>query len=136
MFVKTRRLCMCLCVFPHLKLTKTLFCILFNPYSSSQKLFFFFCILLIVTVFFPLPCSPFLLPFPLQSPHCCPCPWVLFPLCSIPPPTNLPRTLTSCHLLSIYESVPIFLDSPVCSSGSTYERNHMVFVFALTGLFH
>ena len=27
-------------------------------------------------------------PSPQQSPHWCPCPWVLFPFCSIPPPPN------------------------------------------------
>ena len=31
-----------------------------------------------------------LYPFPQQSPHCCPCSWVLFPFCSIRPPLILP----------------------------------------------
>ena len=38
-----------------------------------------------LTVFFLLPFNPLLPTSPLQSPHCCPCPWVLFPYCSIPP---------------------------------------------------
>ena len=33
-----------------------------------------------------------------QLPHCCPCPRVLFLLCSVPLPANLPPT--SCHLVS------------------------------------
>ena len=41
-------------------------------------LFYFYCIFPI-TIY-----SPYT-PFPLQSPHCCPCPWVLFPFCSVPP---------------------------------------------------
>ena len=36
----------------------------------------------------------------------------------------------SCHLLSIYESVPIFLVSSVCELDSTHEWNHRVFVFS------
>ena len=54
--------------------------------------------------FFPLPFSPLITPYSQQSLHCCPCPRVLFPFCSLPP---LPTT--SCHLLSIYESVPFSL---------------------------
>ena len=43
---------------------------------------------IIFTVFFPLPFSSPILPFtpPPQLPHCCPCPWVLFPFCSVLPP--------------------------------------------------
>ena len=37
------------------------------------------------------------------------------------PSTRLPPSPTICHLLSIYESVPIFLVSSVCSLDSTYE---------------
>ena len=33
---------------------------------------------------------------PQQSPHCCPCPWVLFLFCSISVHPNLPQP-TSCH---------------------------------------
>ena len=40
----------------------------------------------------------------LQSPHCCPCPWVLSPFCSVPSP---PDPTTAVALLSIYESAPI-----------------------------
>ena len=64
-----------------------------------------------------LPFSPLIPPTPQQSPHCSPCPRVLFPFCSIPP-SHLP--LTSCHP-ALYESVPIFLISPVSSLDSTYE---------------
>ena len=45
---------------------------------------------------FPLPFSPLVSPCGSpQLPHCCPCPWVLFPFCSIPPPPHLPPL--SCH---------------------------------------
>ena len=54
--------------------------------------------------FFTLPFSPLITPYSQQSLHCCPCPRALFPFCSLPP---LPTT--SCHLLSIYESVPFSL---------------------------
>ena len=37
---------------------------------------------------------------------------------------------TSCHLFSIYESVFVLLVSSVCSLGSTYEWDHMVFVIS------
>ena len=43
----------------------------------------------IFIVFFPLPFSPLTLPPLQQSPHCCPCPWVPFPFCSVPPLPNL-----------------------------------------------
>ena len=53
-----------------------------------------------------------LYPFPQQCPHCCPCPWGPFPFCPVlPPPTPTP----TCHLLSIYESEPIFLISIFCT---------------------
>ena len=56
--------------------------------------------------------------------------WVLFPFCSIPSTPNHPHPApTSCHLLSIYESVFVLLVSSVCSLDSTYKWNHMVFVF-------
>ena len=65
---------------------------------------------LIFIVFFPLPFTSLIPPTPQQSPHCCPCPWVLFPFCSVPPPLNSPLPPpTSCQLLSIYESVSVLL---------------------------
>ena len=64
-------------------------------------------------------------PLPLQSPHCCPCPWVLFHSI-IPHPTPLPRAVS---LLSIYESDPVLCVSSACSLYSTYEWNHMIFIF-------
>ena len=55
--------------------------------------------------------------------------WVLFPFCSIPSTPNHPHPApTSCHLLSIYESVFVLLVSSVCSLDSTYKWNHMIFV--------
>ena len=47
--------------------------------------------------FFPLAFVCFIptSPLPPQSPHCCPCPRVLFPFWWIPPPPNLPHL--SCH---------------------------------------
>ena len=48
------------------------------------------------------------------------CPWVLFPFYSIPPPPNI-HPLLAVILLSIHESVSIFLVSLVCSLDSTYE---------------
>ena len=70
-----------------------------------------------IVALFPLPCSLHI-PLSQQSPHCCPCPWVLFPFLFNPSTPSPP--LLNCHLLSIYESVPIFLVSSVCSLDSTY----------------
>ena len=39
----------------------------------------------------PPPLSP-------QWRHCCPCPWVLFVFCSIPPPSPLPSEISACSL--------------------------------------
>ena len=76
-------------------------------------LFFFSGLFLkILIVNFPLPFSPLISPpLPQQSLHCCPCPWLLFPFCSIPPPPN--HSPSSCHLLSIYESVSVLPVSSV-----------------------
>ena len=77
--------------------------------------------------FFPLAYIPLTLPCPVQSPHCCPCPWVLFPFGSIlPPPNPNPPKLSAC---SLYKSVSVFLVSSVCSLDSTCEWDHVVFVF-------
>ena len=73
----------------------------------------------IFITFFPLPFIPLIPLSPQQSPHCCPCPRVLFPFCSIPPPLS-PYPLAVIPL-SIYESVPIFTVSSVCSLDSTYK---------------
>ena len=47
---------------------------------------------------------------------------------SIPLPASIPSPRV-ISLLSIYESVSILLISSVCLLDSTYEGNHMVFVF-------
>ena len=39
--------------------------------------------------FFPFPCSPLICPCTQQTPHCGPCPSVLFPFCSNPAPSSL-----------------------------------------------
>ena len=62
----------------------------------------------VCVVFFPSPFSPLIPHSPLQSPHCCPCPWVLFPFPSIPPPPPSPSL--SCHS-AVHESVFILLVS-------------------------
>ena len=53
---------------------------------------------------FPLPFSPFIPSSPQQSPHYCPCPWVLFPFCSIPPfPHLFPQLAVICSpSMSLY----------------------------------
>ena len=48
-----------------------------NP--SSDSMFFW---IFPITIQFPYALSP------QQSPRCCPCPWVLFPFCSIPTPLD------------------------------------------------
>ena len=55
-------------------------------------------------IFFPWSSSPLTPSFPQQSPHCCPCPWVLFSFSSIPPPPPLP-SLLAFILFSIYGPV-------------------------------
>ena len=57
-------------------------CSSFTTYLTSLYWHFFFHLIFIV--FFPLPFSPLMPRSSQQSPHCCPCPWVLFPFCSIP----------------------------------------------------
>lgn len=54
-----------------------------------------------------LPCSPPVSPSPLPSPLWCPCPGVLFPFASIPPPPNAPCpplavTCSPCTSLSLF----------------------------------
>ena len=71
---------------------------------------FLFCFVLsfyvIFIIFFPLPLSPLIPPSPQKSPHCCPCPWVLLPFCSIPPsPHFLPPLAVIC---SPSMSLPLF----------------------------
>ena len=65
---------------------------------SPCRIAFFFFFNLFIFVIFPLPFNPLKLPAPLQSPHCCPCPWVLFSFSSIPPPLTSPQYLLSCSL--------------------------------------
>ena len=84
---------------------------LFIPVKTRTTLYSFFVCLFIVLfhfalfwlwspgtfyffiVFFPLPFSSLIPLHPLQSPHCCPCSWIVFPFCSVPP---LPLPL-NCH---------------------------------------
>ena len=95
--------------------------------------YFFFFINLDVFLFFkfslyyifPLSFSPFISLLPPAINHCCSCPWALFPFHSIPPPPNHP--LPAAVICSLWVSVLIV--SSVCSLDSTYEWNHMVFVF-------
>ena len=89
----------------------------------------FFFNLIFIVFFFPLPFSTLLPHSTEQSPHCCPCPRVLFPFCLIPRPPNLPSP-NSCRLFSIYESVSVLLFSSVCSLASAYEWKHMVLSFS------
>ena len=92
----------------------------FIPLSHS-----FFKIFLLF--YFPLSFSPLIIPSPLQSPHCCPCPWVFFPFTQSLHSLACPPFAVS--LLSIYESVSILLATSVCSLDSTHKWNHMVFTF-------
>ena len=97
---------------------------------SRASIFLFFSFFLVFYIlFFPLPFSPLILPYPQQSPPCCPCLWVPFHFCPMPPPSHLPPTVWALSLFSIYESVSILHVSSVCSLDSTYGRNHMVFGF-------
>ena len=93
----------------------------FNFFKSKESILFIF---LINSCFF----SPLLDTTLITPPHTITTLLSLStsPFCSIPPPPNRPPT--NCHLLSIYESVPIFLVSSVCSLDPTYEWDHMVFV--------
>ena len=60
------------------QLTYYLFILFFNTHLRICLLILFFFDLIFI-VFFPLPFSPHVPSSPQQSPHCCPCPWVLFP---------------------------------------------------------
>ena len=101
--------------------------------SNRQNYFYFlfnlYCIFPITTQ------SPYIL-LPQQSAHCCPHPWALFPFCSIPPARNHPPT--SCHLLSVYESVSVSLVSSVCSLYSTCEctKSFLEYWILLSLLYH
>ena len=82
-----------------------------------------------VTIFFILKknCVFFTLPFPyspspLQSPHCCPCPWVLFLFALF---LHLLTSPTNNHHPPLYESVSILPVNSVCSLDSIYEWNHI-----------
>ena len=62
---------------------------------------------LIFIVFFPLPFSSYIPPSPQQSPHCCPCPWVL----SLCPSVSLSLSLSLSFFCSIPSTVSTFLPS-------------------------
>ena len=59
------------------------FYFLFQHMTKTQFTSFSFFLNLVFIVFFPLPFSPLILPSPQQSPHCCLCPQILFPFCSV-----------------------------------------------------
>ena len=61
---------------------------------------------------FPLPFCPFTPLSPQQSPHCRPCPWVLSPFCSIPPPHTPPPNCQPALYLWV---VSILLVSAKCN---------------------
>ena len=103
---------------------------LYDPvilYTSSDMLLF-------LLYFLALPFNTLILPPP-QSPHCYPCPWVLSSLYSIPLSPNLPPLAIAVILHSMYESVYVWLVRLICSLDSTYEWNHLVFVFLWLGYF-
>ena len=97
------------------------------------SIFIYFCLFLksifknlIFIVVFPLPFSPVTLPpsnhHPVVHVHeSCSLSAQVLLLFSAPPQLAV-------ILLSIYESVPIFFISSVCSFSSTYERNHTAYV--------
>ena len=80
-------------------------------------LYYFYCI-------FSLPFIPLKAPSPLQSPHCCPCPWVLCP--PLPPS---PPTPDSCQP-ALCESATIVLASSACSLESAREWSHTYLSFS------
>ena len=71
-----------------------------NPHTIDFSFYFIFFFFI---VFFPLSFSLCIHSSSLQSAHCYPSSWVLFPLCSISSTHNLP--LLAAILLSIYESI-------------------------------
>ena len=102
-----------------------------------------------------MPSNLLMLLSPLKLPHCCPCPWALFPFCLNPPPPK-PPTTSSCHhvlylllscftffthpldplssgnhqfVLCFYEFVSVLHVHLFYSLDSTYKWNHMVFFF-------
>ena len=93
-------------------------------FFSSFFSFYFLNLIFIVFFYYHLVT---IYPKPLAIPTLLSMSWVLFHFTSIPPPPN--HSPTSYHLLSIYESIPIFIVSSVYSLDSIYEWNHMVFVF-------
>ena len=91
----------------------------------DQPGLFFFFFLVYLLYFFPLSFTPLIALSPLQSPHCCPCPWVLFP--STPPPVVIIILSMSlsvfCLLVQFVHQIPHMSESyGICIS--------------LTGLFH
>ena len=88
---------------------------LWEAFYTCQFIFFLFFTILHFIVFYSIaiyhPNVP--LPHPPQLPHCCPCPWVLFPFCLISSTLTSPHH--SCHLFSIYKSVSVVLVSSTCS---------------------
>ena len=71
---------------------------LWQQASISMSLFFFSFVLIFTVLFFPSPFSALIFPSPQPSPHCCPCPWVLFPFSSTLPPLTFPCAAPrSCH---------------------------------------
>ena len=64
--------------------------------EGKRNYFFLLHFDFIFIVFFLLLLSTLIHSSPQKLPHCCPCPWVLFPFCSVPPLTNLPSSLI-CH---------------------------------------
>ena len=70
----------------------------------------------------PMPSSMLLLLAPpQQSPHRCPCLWVFFSFFLYPSTPSPAPTLKTVSLLSIYQSVNIWLVSSFCSLDSTHK---------------
>ena len=70
-----------------------------------------------------------------QFPHCCPCPLVIH-TCCLSSPFSFPPLIPSPLLSAYFPSAPCFYTcdsvlfiSLFCSLDSTYEWDHMVFVF-------
>ena len=74
-----------------------------KPLISLLKSFFLLHAFIVFFHYYLVPLHP----TPLQPLHCCPCPWVLFPFCSIPLPTARPAL--AVIQFSFYESVSILL---------------------------
>ena len=109
----------------HCDLEFNYLCFLMLHFYSTTFSFWFN----IYCIFSPLPFSPLIPPSFQQSTHHCLCPWVLFPFLLKPSAPYAHPPHLSYHLLSICESVPVFLISSGWSLDYTYKWNHMVFVF-------